>query len=489
MICIPIVAQSMGEARRQLAAAPAAGADLVELRLDYLREQSDPGALLRASPLPVIATCRAAREGGRWGGGEEERLRLLAQAAAAGAEYVDVEADCVAAFTGAGKAKVIASRHDFSQTPADLARFVAGLEELPCHAIKFAVTATDLRDNLRVFELLQRCRKPAIGLCMGELGEVSRVLGLRYGSLLTFGSLESGKESAPGQIPAADLKRLYRVREITAATALYAVAGNPIAHSLSPEIHNTAFRELGLDAAYLKFRVGDFPVFLREVAEPLGLRGLSVTIPHKEAALAASAEAGELARRIGAVNTLTRRLDGKWRGYNTDCEAALAAIRRAAERAGQRLKGCRALLLGAGGTARAVGFGLRQAGCAITVANRTRARAAELAAELGAEAAGLEELAPGRFDLIANTTSVGMYPQIDASPVAAELFRPGMAAFDAVYNPRLTRLLREARERGAEIAGGVEMFAGQAVRQFELWTGRPAPRAAMEEVVERRLAK
>jgi 3-dehydroquinate dehydratase/shikimate dehydrogenase len=322
---------------------------------------------------------------------------------------------------------------------------------------------------------------------MGELGEVSRVLAPRLGSLLTFGALEAGRESAPGQLTARDLAELYRVRTITDATALYAVVGDPVAHSVSPEIHNTAFRETGLDAAYLRFRVADLAAFLATV-RPLALQGLSVTIPHKQAALAASAEVDPLARQAGAVNTLTRTPQG-WRGENTDIYGALQALSAAAREGGIELAGAPALLLGAGGAARGIACALQEAGCRLTIANRTAERAARLAEEFGAEAVELADAHRGRYAVVANSTSVGMHPHEEATPIAAEVFGPGMVAFDAVYNPRETRMLREARERGAAIADGVAMFVGQAVRQFELWTGRAAPVAAMERVVVERLTR
>jgi len=485
MIAVPITATSMAAALRELAQANAGPADLVELRLDYLGAAAEPEALVAASDKPCIATCRAAREGGRWPGEEDARLALLARAARAGAAYLDVEADAVAHLPDRGGARLIASYHNFERTPADLAGRVAALETLPCEVVKFATFARDLADNLRVWEVLARCRKPAIGLCMGELGEVSRVLALRQGSMLTFGALAAGRESAPGQLTARDLAEVYRVRSITAHTPLCAVVGDPIAHSVSPDIHNAAFAALGMDAAYLRFRVQDLSSFL-EGFEPLHLQGVSVTIPHKAAALAAGCEAEDAARRIGAANTLTRTPRG-WAAANTDRDAALTAVRAAAARAGRTLEGARALLLGAGGAARAIACGLTEAGCRLTVANRTRSRGEAVAADFGARVLDLDRVGDERFDVVANATSVGMHPHEEATPVDARMFGPGMVVFDAVYNPVDTRMLREARAAGAEVADGLAMFVGQAAAQFERWTGRPAPRGVMEQVVRRRL--
>ncbi|MBN1257968.1 MAG: shikimate dehydrogenase [Planctomycetes bacterium] len=487
MICIPIVATSMDSAMIEIARACKEPADLIELRLDYLEDEVDVGALLQAARLPCIATCRPVREGGCYRGEEKKRLALLKLAAEAGAAYVDVEHDALANLTLPGNVKVIASYHNFDETPQNLAEIVKMLAALPCDIIKFVTLANKLTDNLKIWEALKACAKPAISFCMGELGEVSRVLALRQGSLLTFGSLAQGKESAPGQILARDLAELYRVKAITAKTALYAVVGNPIAHSISPEIHNAAFAALKMDAVYLRFRVDNLAEFLHDF-EVLKLQGISVTIPHKDAALKASATVEPLAQKTRAVNTLTRTNSG-WEGDNTDWQASLQVVQNAADRIGLSLKGANALLLGAGGAARGIACGLLEAGCKLTIANRTHSRAKELAQEFGAEVIALEEAYRGNFQVVANSTSVGMHPHEDATPVDAAVFHEGMVAFDAVYNPRRTLMLQQAEARGAAIADGVAMFVGQAARQFEIWTGRDAPLEVMEKIVVARLTR
>lgn len=488
MIVVPILAESMEEMLAEIATLDRQAVDGIELRLDHLRAPFNLACLRRAIPdLPTIVTCRLPKDGGRYEGEEGRRLSLLQEAVDLGFDYVDIEAECFHSIQrGTSPSRLIASIHNFTETPSDLSSTLRDLASLPCDIIKFSFFASDLRDNLRLFHALETAPKPAIGLCMGELGEVSRILNLSFGSVLTFGSLREGRESAPGQIPYRDLAYLYRVKAIRQTTARYGVVGNPIAHSMSPVLHNTAFAHRGLDAVYLRFRVSDFPLFLRELAEPLDLRGLSVTIPHKEAAFHASTVTDELAKEIGTVNTLTR-IPAGWEGRNTDCEAALTAICRAAHRAGIDLSHAVALLVGAGGTARAIGLGLRRAGCRIVVANRTFSRGEALAQVLGGEAIAIDALATISPQIVVNATSVGMYPKVTESPVPASIFHPGMVAFDVVYNPRMTRFLSDAKEAGAEIADGVEMFVEQAARQFERWTGQPAPREVMESVVVQRL--
>lgn len=484
-ICIPITEKHQSEAIAAIVRANGEPCDYMELRLDCISGMIDIPALVHAAEKPVIATCRPVRDGGHSPLSDEERLSLLAQASDVGAAFVDIEWDVFARLGWNGAAQVIASYHHFSETPKDLSTLVKKIEALPCDVVKFAVMATSLADNFHVWECMRACSKPVIGLSMGELGEVSRVLALRMGGMLTFGSLEKGKESAPGQLTARDLAELYRVRDITSATKLYAVVGNPIAHSVSPEIHNTAFRELGMDAAYLRFRVDDLPSFL-ETVEPLALQGLSVTIPHKHAAFEVASERDPLSQNIGAVNTLTRTPTG-WKGDNTDCHAAVNAIRHAAARGEILLPGAKALVVGAGGASRAIVAGLVDAGCEVFVMNRTHEKAIELAEAFGAQAISADVVLTAGFQIVANTTSIGMHPHEDATPIDPSIFHEGTVAFDAVYNPRQTRMLREARMRGAEIADGITMFVGQAVGQFEIWTGQKAPVAAMEEVVVRRL--
>jgi len=238
-------------------------------------------------------------------------------------------------------------------------------------------------------------------------------------------------------------------------------------------MHEAAFREMGIDARFLAFDVP--PARLGDAirgARALGIRQLAVSLPHKEAVIPLLDEVDETARRIGAVNTATLR-DGRLEGANTDWLGAVRAL----ERTG-KLAGCRAVVLGAGGTARAVVFGLRARGARVAVLNRTVERAAALARELGAEQAGpLEALGELPFDVLVNTTSVGL--RSDESPVPAEALRPGARVLDAVYDPPETGLLRAARRRGCETVGGKWMLVEQAAEQIRLWTGREAPREAM----------
>jgi shikimate dehydrogenase len=244
-------------------------------------------------------------------------------------------------------------------------------------------------------------------------------------------------------------------------------------------MHNAAFEKLGIDAVYCAFDVP--PARLADAlagARALGVRQLAISIPHKQAALAQLDEVDETARRIGAVNTATLR-EGRWIGSNTDWIGAVRALERETGLSGQR-----AVVLGAGGAARAVVFGLRERGAAVIVLNRTPERAKRLAAELGAEAAGtLADLGDTPHDLVVNTTSVGL--RDDASPVDAAAIDPDAVVMDAVYAPERTRLLRDAAARGARTVPGKWMLVHQAAEQLRLWTGQEPPLEIMAEAFDR----
>ncbi len=485
MICIPIIASNQQDAIANIKDAENL-ADIIELRIDYLKGEFEIKELLNATEKPCIVTCRPAREGGGYTKKEEKRIAILQDAAKKGAEYIDIELDDIDNYQRVSDEKIICSFHDFDSTPSDLNLIVKRIEDTNCDIVKFATMANRLEDNLKVWEAMAQCRKPVVGLCMGELGEVSRILAIRQGGFLTFGSLRIGEESAPGQITAHDMVHLYNVNKITSKTRLYCVVGNPIAHSVSPEIHNSAFRHLGLDCVYLKFRVDNLALFLKKF-ESLSIQGLSVTIPHKHTALDLSDSVEPIAKRIGAVNTLTRKGE-KWHGDNTDCMGALSAIKKGMEKIGISINGSTALLIGAGGAARGICYGLKEAGAEVVIVNRTHGKAEQLAQETSTTALEIDKITNRRFDIIANSTSVGMHPNCDVSPVPTKMLHDKMVAFDAIYNPRQTKFLKEAKDAGAEIVDGVEMFVGQAVRQFEIWQEGKAPAKVMENIVIKRLS-
>jgi 3-dehydroquinate dehydratase/shikimate dehydrogenase len=478
MICAVVRAETHAQALADLAEARRSGADLAELRLDFLREPIDLPRLLDAKPLPVLATLRPVWEGGHFSGSEEERTAILERACVVGADYVDVEFRRFRRFE-LGATKLVLSYHDFEKTPEDVEATFDAMAALKPAVVKIACQARGTSDLLRLVRL-QKARPGAAVIAMGEFGEPLRVLYARYGGRLTYAALRSGGESAPGQLTVEELTRLFQVKSMDASTSVYGVIGNPVAHSKSPALFNDLFKSLGMTARYVRLKVDD-PGRIRELAEAMELRGMSVTIPHKQAALAAADEAEEIAKGIGAANTLTAK-GGKLFAANTDILAAMEAIKDAAVRKWSHgIYGMRALVLGAGGVSRAIAWGLKREAARVTIANRTFERGKALAEELGVECVRWHELAAARAQIVVNGTSVGMTPDVEASPVDASLFGKDTVAMDTVYTPRNTRFLRDAAARGADVIDGVEMFLRQANHQFKLWTGRPIPTEMYKE--------
>jgi len=478
-------------------AASAAGADMVECRLDYLTDcdEQSLAQLLENPPLPTIVTCRPVRQGGKFAGDESSRLALLTAAVRLGADYVDVEMDVDDARRPTGR--TILSHHDFTGRPPDLDAITDALRTSRAEVYKVAFTASGPEDALAALEVLRYSPKPAIALAMGPHGLASRILPGKFGAFGTFAALEPGAEAAPGQLTVEEMKGLYRWDAIGPATAVYGVVGCPVGHSMSPAVHNAAFAVADVDAVYVPLRTEPGPESFNRFLDALdrspwaGFRGLSVTIPHKENALArvGPARVDELSRRIGALNTIRIEPDGSLRGWNTDYAAAVEALVSAMGITPAELAGREVAVVGAGGVGRALVAALRHHGAEVTIYNRTLARAEKLAAEFGAKAFGLDRLAETAAEILVNCTSVGMTPDARRSPVPAKVIARLSVVFDTIYNPPETRLLRQGREAGCLCVSGVEMFINQAARQFEIWTGQPAPREVMRRALARRLTE
>lgn len=467
-------------------------ADLIELRLDYLSDFNfaEPDALrslLEARPLPVIITCRAISEGGEQAVEDRIRLRLLVEGARRFADYCDIEAAHYqqAAGLSPDPSKLIVSYHNFSETPADLGAIYDRLTSLPAAVHKIATRAERVTDSLALFGLLDRARREGrqlIALGMGQPGLMTRVLGPAFGSFLTYGTLGPGKESAPGQPTCDELVKLYRVRRISPATSITGIVGSPVAHSASPAMHNRAFAELGLDCVYLPFEVEDLPAFFHRFVRPAtreldwNLRGLSVTIPHKQKVIPLLDQANETARKVGAVNTVVVN-EGRLAGYNTDVQGAMEPLERLSSLAGERCA-----VIGAGGAARAVIFGLLERGARVQVFARNPEKAGDWSGLPGVPVSPIETLASSDAQIVINTTPIGMRGHSEgASPVPSACLRGRRIAYDLVYNPSDTRFLVEARAEGCSTIGGLDMLVAQAALQFELWTGRKPPVDAMRE--------
>ncbi len=437
-------------------------ADLVELRLDGVVDLDVAGAL-RDRVHKVIVTCRPVWEGGAFDGDESTRQRILNEAVALGAEFVDVERRAQWRPDRRGTAThLVVSDHDFTAVPTDAASRVAAMRQEGADVVKIAGTPQSAAECLTLRDVAGG--DPAtVVIGMGGFGRITRVLPAHFGSCWTYGGT-----AAQGQYSVSDLVRQFRVRQVTSATEIYAVTGRPLEHSASPAIHNAAFQTLGRDAVYVPLQAASIED-AAAVAIALGIRGLSVTAPFKRGWDVTLDD--EASRALGAVNTLKAHA-GYWLGRNVDGEGFLDGC----DRRSIELNGARVLVIGAGGAARAVGRALIGRGSVVAICARRAGEAAALASAIGA--ASVPWPSGGDWDLIVNATPVGTWPDLFANPLAGATARAAMV-YDLVYNPEDTALLQASRAAGAQVIGGLEMLAGQAARQCAWWTGQAPPVALM----------
>jgi len=468
------------------------GAQLIELRLDFLAKAPDFKRLLANKPCALVATVRRPQDGGRWAGSEEERLMLLRQAIVGGFDWVDVETDVAEEVRRFKNVKRIVSYHNLREVPAALERIHERMCQQDADVVKLAVSAQHPVDSLRVLKLLKKPPKPTVAYCMGDLGIPSRILGAKFGAPFTYAAFNKERGIAPGILSYDELKRVYHYGRINKETKIFGVIGDPVAHSLSPLIHNAAFHSLGINSVYLPFRVprADLEDFLKHF-DRLPVHGYSVTIPHKEAAANLAREKDEAVELIHAANTLIRGENG-FIAYNTDFQATrdslLANLPGVSEGVIGTLHSRTALVLGAGGAARAVAHALRRGGAVVAIANRTQERAQQLAEEVGCRAVDWAARHNTICDTLINCTSVGMHPNVDESPIHPSFLKPGLVVMDIVYTPETTLLVKEARSRGCHVLTGVDVFVRQAALQFEHFTGQQAPLELMRRVVKHALS-
>jgi 3-dehydroquinate dehydratase/shikimate dehydrogenase len=459
----------------------------IELRLDYL---SKPGlAISRIREFTefrphvvAIATCRRAASGGKFRGSIPAQMELLAKAADAGCQLVDVELQTALRLKPAqlerlrSKTAVILSFHDFKNT-RNLDDTLRKMASRPADLYKVVSTATSLYDNVTMMKFLESHHDAhdLVGLCMGEQGIISRILGVRAGSAFTFGALNPDEKTAPGQVTAQELRGTYRIEQVDAATKVFGVAGDPVAHSLSPAIMNTALRRENVNGVYLALHARSLKDLIACVRD-IPLHGLSITMPYKESIIPYLDNTDPQTTKIGACNTVVRSQDGKLYGFNTDTSGVVRPLEQRMAIADSRI-----LVLGAGGAARAAVFGLRDRGAQVFILNRSLPAAQKLARQAKARTVKRGDLKKLDFDVIINATPIGMGNTRDCPLNSDEI--QARIVFDMVYDPAETRLLKIAKERGAQVIAGSEMFVHQAARQFEIWTGKPAPRDEMLRIV------
>jgi 3-dehydroquinate dehydratase/shikimate dehydrogenase len=453
----------------------------------------------------VLATCRRKHFGGHFSGSLKAELEVLLAAVEAGCQIIDLEVESAEeaapkqldqlrdGLRAAGAALLI-SFHDFSRTK-NLDQVALRISVFQPDFIKVVSTAKSLADNLAVLKLIESHSRSAevVGLAMGEEGLVSRVLGLRAGAPFTFAAFSDGSTTgsalatAPGQLTARAMRDLYRVEQLDQATRIFAVAGDPIAHSLSPLMQNAAFRRESVNAILLPLlthKVADLLTLARE----LPLAGAAVTMPLKQEVLPylanpVSSNSVPLTHRIGACNTLRTGIDGKLYGFNTDVDGVVRPLERR-----MKLQGARIVVVGAGGAARAAVFGLVDQGAEVFVVNIIHDDAVKLAKQAKAKVLKRDQFAKSTFDVLINATPCGMAGNKQPMPISEKELNASLV-FDMVYNPLETPLLKLAKERGIPTISGMEMFVQQGARQFEIWTGKPAPEAEMMRVVELELRR
>lgn len=485
-VCLAISADTPDE-MLDIAESMARDNPFMEFRLDYLKQPLAALPKIRRflethQYITAIGTCRRVANGGRFKGSLANQFAVLTKAETAGCQFVDVELESTLKTKPEVLARLrksagmIVSFHDFRAT-RNLDATLDKMLRIPADYYKIVTTATTLSDNVTMMKFLQAQsdKHALIGLCMGEQGVISRVLSVRAGSAFTFGAVSAESKTAPGQVSARDLRGIYRIEQVDAATRIYGVAGDPIEHSLSPIIMNTALRRENVNGVYVALHAKTLKDLLHCVRE-IPLHGLSVTMPYKRAIVEHLDNTDAHTAKIGACNTVVRGQDGKLYGFNTDIVGVLRPLE-------QRLtiENAKVLVIGAGGAARAAVFGLKERGAEVWIMNRTALKAQKLARQAKARVIKRADLRRTAFDVIINATPVGMGNTKDCPLKEDEV--QAKVVFDMVYDPVETRLLQIARSKGIAVVAGIEMFVHQAAHQFEIWTGKPAPSGEMLRVV------
>jgi 3-dehydroquinate dehydratase/shikimate dehydrogenase len=500
MICAVVNGPTFEDAHRQIQEA-LKYANLVELRLDCFDhiDEASVKRLKLAYSIPMIFTLRSSLHGGHYVEPEETRLAEIEKLVSLNPEYLDVECDVPADFIKKIQLlkpllKLIVSHHDFTQTPLDLDAVHQEMQKHPAYFYKIALKASNAQDALRFMawslhkKACQSQSKPQdgsepsilsrlISVSMGESGQVSRILGTILGSPMTYVKIEDKLRSAPGQLSAKEMVETYRYRDLNVDTAIYGLIGDPVDMSIGAETHNHLMKTSGLNAVYVKLRVGEAELAsFFELIRLLPFKGLSVTMPLKEAVIPYLDWIDPEASEIGAVNTLLFE-DGKIKGFNTDGRGALNALE-----SEYAVEGKRIILLGTGGAAKAIAYEACRRGGVVTIVGRSPHKALKIADRFGCRVVGWDDIGECMrkgYDILINCTP-------DPMPLGAEYIIPGALVMDIKTRPHEIPFLRHAMEKGCKIIQGHRMFVEQAVGQFEIWFQKRLDSCMIRDILEKK---
>jgi 3-dehydroquinate dehydratase/shikimate dehydrogenase len=469
-ICVSVCEKSI-EALESAAVRAGECADVIELRVDCLTRLEDLRPVLDRISLPVVLTFRPGEQGGHRV--LDHQARQLFWKTAPHTEWWDIESDLT---PETDWSHVVLSHHDFDGVPPDLTQIYERLAATPAAVLKIAVQANDIVDCLPVFQLLERARsqgRDVIAIAMGNAGLATRILGPSRGAFLTYAALAEASATAPGQLTAQTLRSVYHIDHIDRDTMICGLVGRPVMHSVSPHMHNAAFRAAEINGVYLPLEVQDLKTFCGRMVHPRtreldwNLRGLSVTAPHKSAVLEFLDWLDPTAKAIGAVNTIVVDND-TLRGFNTDAAGFIEPLSKAIG----PLSGLRVAVIGAGGAARAAVWALLQHQSGVTLFARDVAKAQALGHQFDVSYEPLSSASFAGYDVVVNATPLGSGELRDQVPATAEQLHGACCVYDLVYNPIETRFLKEACKAGCKTVRGLEMLIAQAKIQFELWTGK-----------------
>ncbi len=451
--------------------------DMVELRLDMLDDPTifSPSKIKNLFSVPIIITFRRKIDGGNFKGTEMYRRLVLYEFSKNNFEYIDLEIDTnfseVEQEAHLNGIRIIRSYHNFIEVPENLENVIRSLSKKAGEIPKVAVYPNNSKEALELFKVIDSVTdiKEKIVIGMGEYGIPSRILYKRLGSILSFCSVKA-KLAAPGQLSPEEMDSVYHTKKINKSTLVFGIIGNPVMHSLSPKLHNYAYSRGCVDAVYLPFKVDDIAAFFN-LAKILSIKGFSVTIPYKINILEFLDKISPEIKTIKSCNTVLRE-GNCWKGFNTDQDGFLTPLLPLLN--GGNFKN--AAIIGAGGAARAIISALSSCNIKLTIFNRTVDKGEKLAFETGTSFLPLTNAKYlNNYDIIIQTTNVGMSPYENRSPVPDCVFRKGQIVYDIIYKPEKTKFLKEAEKASAIILNGAAMLQAQGIKQYEIFIGQPFP--------------